>query len=246
MILDIYKDALEYSFQDGSRLLKLGIICFFNFLILPIFLQLGYSYRVTKIAVNGMINGREKLPDFNDAISMFIDGLKVFVVKFVYIIIPIIILAIFYVIAGLVGGYTSAAGSTIITIGAIVTIILGIIAYILSDLAICHMAAGDESLSSAFDFKGLFEIAKSIGWLRLIGFYIGLLLIMLVITLVVILVLALIFGIFGFITLGLGAGLAGVFGVGLIVMFAVFCFIVGPFLSILEARSIGLVYNLRD
>lgn len=53
MILDIYKDALEYSFQDGKRLVKLGIICLFNFLVLPIFLELGYSYRVTKVAVKG-------------------------------------------------------------------------------------------------------------------------------------------------------------------------------------------------
>lgn len=245
MILDIYKDAMEYSVQDGKRLIKLGIICLFNFLILPIFLQLGYSYRVTKVAVKGMINGDDALPDFSDAISMFIDGLKIFVVKFVYIIVPIIIFAIFMWAGRAVGG---SAGGIITGIGVILTVVIGVAAYILSDLAICHMAAEDEALSTAFDIKSLRAIAKSIGWLRLIGFYIGLLLIMLIITLLVVLVLVILFTIFGIFGSALagGAGLAGVLGVGFIVMFAIFCFIVGPFLSIFEARSIGLVYNLKE
>lgn len=245
MILDIYKDAMEYSVQDGKRLIKLGIICLFNFLILPIFLQLGYSYRVTKVAVKGMINGDDALPDFSDAISMFIDGLKIFVVKFVYIIVPIIIFAVFMWAGRAVGG---SAGGIITGIGVILTVVIGVVAYILSDLAVCHMAAEDEALSTAFDIKSLRAIAKSIGWLRLIGFYIGLLLIMLIITLVVILVLVILFTIFGIFGSALagGAGLVGVLGVGFIVMFAIFCFIVGPFLSIFEARSIGLVYNLKE
>ncbi len=245
MILDIYKDAMEYSVQDGKRLIKLGIICLFNFLILPIFLQLGYSYRVTKVAVKGMINGDDALPDFSDAISMFIDGLKIFVVKFVYIIVPIIIFAVFMWAGRAVGG---SAGGIITGIGVILTVVIGVVAYILSDLAVCHMAAEDEALSTAFDIKSLRAIAKSIGWLRLIGFYIGLLLIMLIITLVVILFLVILFTIFGIFGSALagGAGLVGVLGVGFIVMFAIFSFIVGPFLSIFEARSIGLVYNLKE
>lgn len=182
MILDIYKDALEYSFQDGKRLVKLGIICLFNFLVLPIFLELGYSYRVTKVAVKGMINGEDALPNFDDAISMFIDGLKVFVVKFVYMIVPIIIFAVLTYVGGVVGG---TAGSVITFIAAVIGIVLGIICYILSDLGICHMANLDEALSTAFDVKALREVADSIGWLRLIGFYIGLIIIMLVVIVIV-------------------------------------------------------------
>ena len=37
MILDIYKDALEYASIDGESLIKLGVISFLNFLIIPIF-----------------------------------------------------------------------------------------------------------------------------------------------------------------------------------------------------------------
>ena len=70
MILDIYKDALEYASIDGESLIKLGVISFLNFLIIPIFLQLEYSYRTCKIAVNGMINGDDKLTNFSDLISI--------------------------------------------------------------------------------------------------------------------------------------------------------------------------------
>lgn len=247
MILDIYKDALEYSFQDGKRLVKLGIICLFNFLILPIFLELGYSYRVTKAAVKGMIGGEDTLPNFDDAISMFIDGLKVFVVKFVYIIVPIIIFVVLMFIGNAVGA-SSTIGGIISFIGAVIGIVLGVVCYILSDLGICHMANGDESLSTAFDVKALCGIADSIGWLRLIGFYIGLLLIMFVIILIVSIILFLIFGIIGVSAAALtaGAGVEGVAILGVIVMSAVFCFIVVPFLTIFEARSIGLVYNLKE
>ena len=43
MILDIYKDAFEYAAQDISTLIKLGVLSFFGFLIIPIFLVLGYQ-----------------------------------------------------------------------------------------------------------------------------------------------------------------------------------------------------------
>ena len=46
---------------------------------------------ITKEEIDNLVNGGDELPNFDDAISMFIDGLKVFVVKFVYIIVPIIL-----------------------------------------------------------------------------------------------------------------------------------------------------------
>ena len=36
MILDIYKDALEYSAKDWKTLVILGVICLFSFLLLPL------------------------------------------------------------------------------------------------------------------------------------------------------------------------------------------------------------------
>ena len=51
MILDIFKDALEYSAQDWKTLVILGVIALFSFLLLPVFLITGYNYRVINTAV---------------------------------------------------------------------------------------------------------------------------------------------------------------------------------------------------
>ena len=59
MILDIYKDSLEYSAKDLKTLLILGVTYFLSFLLLPMFLIYGYSYRVTKISVEGMIQSED-------------------------------------------------------------------------------------------------------------------------------------------------------------------------------------------
>ena len=37
MILDIYKDSLEYSAKDWKTLVKLGVIALFSILLIPIF-----------------------------------------------------------------------------------------------------------------------------------------------------------------------------------------------------------------
>ena len=86
MILDIYKDALEYSAKDWKTLVILGVIALFSFLLLPAFLIKGYKYRVINNAVHGIINGSDPLPEFNDIIDMFVDGVKVVIVQIVYLI----------------------------------------------------------------------------------------------------------------------------------------------------------------
>ena len=91
MILDIYKDALEYSAKDWKTLVILGVICLFSFLLIPVFLLTGYNYRVINNAVHGIINGRDPLPEFNDLIDMFIDGVKVVIVQILYLLVPFIL-----------------------------------------------------------------------------------------------------------------------------------------------------------
>ena len=109
MILDIYKDSLEYSAKDWKTLVILGVICLFSFLLLPAFLITGYNYRVINTAVHGIINGRDPLPGFDDPIDMFVDGVKVVIVQVLYLIVPMIIFFVFALIAGHVSGVASSA-----------------------------------------------------------------------------------------------------------------------------------------
>lgn len=157
-----------------------------------------------------------------------------------------ILLLIFIFIMGVMSKFNLAGSVVIFIIGLIISFVSFIFCYIISDLAVAHMAVTDESISSALSIEELFNISKSIGWLRLIGFYLGLFLIIGVILVVIGFILSVIFAVFGMslsiINVGLGAGVSVV---AAFVIFIVFSVIVGPFLTIFKSRSIGLIYNLQ-
>lgn len=242
MILDIYKDALEYSAKDWKTLVILGVICLFSFLLLPAFLITGYNYRVINNAVHGIINGRDPLPKFDDLIEMFIDGVKVVIVQIAYLIVPAIIFFVFAIIAGQVTGVGSSA---IMLIGCLITLVVGVAACLMSQMGLCHMAYNDGAFSKAFDIKEIKGVIDDIGWFECIATYIGLIIITVVISVVVTAIIGILFTIFGISGAVLGANPSGVFVLGALVNSAVAMFIVGPYLSIFNARSIGLLYTMQ-
>lgn len=138
------------------------------FTLIPGFLFLGYEYKILEISTCGMINGTDKVPEFNNLKEMLINGAKVFLVKFIYFAIPIIILAVSniaflnHISRGIIG-----------TAGAIISIILGIILYFVSFISLSNMAA-HNNFKKAFDFKEIKEVILTIGPARYILFYIGL------------------------------------------------------------------------
>lgn len=232
MILDIYKDSLEYGVKDVKNLVIMGVMGLLGFLIIPAIMLEGYSYRVIQTATHGMINGNEPLPDFSNWKKMIIDGLKVIVVKIVYNIIPIIltILAFRYNFA--------------IIIAAIITFI---IFDMLSMVAIAHMSVNDDSLKSAFDFEEVFDIFKSIGVLRYLGFYLGLIVLDSVIIGIFCAVLLILLAV----CLGISS-LGGMFNPGnaiavsvLVILLLAFSFIIQPYITMINSRATGLVYNIR-
>ena len=242
MILDIYKDALEYSAQDWIKLVILGVICLFSFLLLPAFLITGYNYRVINTAVHGIINGRDSLPEFDDLISMFVDGVKVVIVEIVYIIVPAIVFLIFAIIAGQGEGVVSSA---LMIIGCIITFALVVAACLMSQMGLCHMAYNDGAFSKAFALTEIKEVIDEIGWFECIITYLGLIIITLVISIVVSAIIWIIFTVFGISGAVLGADPSGVFVLGALINSAISMFIVGPYLSIFNSRSIGLLYTMQ-
>ena len=242
MILDIYKDALEYSAKDWKTLVVLGVMCLFSFLLLPAFLITGYNYRVINTAVHGIINGRDPLPDFEDLIGMFVDGIKVVIVQFAYLIVPVLVFLIFAFIASAVEGVASTA---IMIIGCLITFALIIVACLMSQMALCHMAYNDGSFSKAFALNEIKQAIDEIGWFNCIATYLGLIIITLVISLVVTAIIYAIFTVFGLSGFALGVDASGVFALGILINSLVTMFIVGPYLSIFNARSIGLLYTMQ-
>ena len=242
MILDIYKDSLEYSAKDWKTLIILGIICFFSFLILPIFLIPGYNYRVIDTAVHGIINGKDPLPSFDDIISMFVDGVKIVIVQIAYLIPPVLIFALFIIIAS---NLTNTLASAVIIIGALLTFATGVIGYLMMQMGICHMANSDGAFTKAFAFQEIKEVIDSIGWFNCILTCLGLIIITIALSVIVTGLIGIIFSVLGFSGFALGVNATGVFLLGTIINILVSLFIVGPYLSIFNARSIGLLYNTQ-
>ena len=242
MILDIYKDALEYSAKDWKKLVLLGVICFFSFLLLPAFLITGYNYRVINTAVHGIINGRDPLPEFDDLISMFIDGVKVVIVQIAYLIVPCIIFLIFAVAAGSIDGTLS---SVLLLIGCLLAFVCFVVSELMIQMGICHMAYNEGAFSKAFAFSEIKEVIDEIGWFECLMTLIGLIIITVVISSVVTALIGLIFAAFGFSGAVLGADPSGIFLLGVFINSAVAMFIVGPYLSIFNSRSIGLLYTMQ-
>jgi hypothetical protein len=204
----------------------------------------GYSYRVTKISVEGMINGNDPLPEFDNVIDMFVDGIKVVLVYLVYLLIPIIIFLLFAAISSSVGGYGE---SVLMAIGSILTFVGLLFAYLMSMFGVANMANYEDSLSKAFDYKEIIEIIKSVGVVRSIGAYLGLVVISLALYITVFLLILFIFGFFGIFTGALGFNMAagGIFIAGFLIAYLVMLFIVGPYVMILQSRVSGLLYNLH-
>ncbi len=244
MLLDIYKDALEYSMQDKVTLLKLGICMLLSVLIVPLFLVLGYEYRVLDISTKGMVNGNEKLPEFNDLVGMFVDGLKVFLVNIVYMIIPILIYLAFAIASGGLSNLHSGIGNGIGIFGLIVFIIVLFIFFFMSLMAVTNMVAHDGALKKAFDFEGIWNIIDNIGWFRYVLFYIGLIIaqgVIVALTAIISVILQVI------VVLGLGGLNAGVASLGSLIItflvFLVFSLILQPYMSVFRNRALGLIYE---
>ena len=242
MILDIYKDALEYSAKDWKTLVILGVICLFSFLFLPAFLITGFNYRVINTAVHGIINGRDPLPGFDDPIDMFIDGVKVVIVQVIYLLVPMIIFLVFALIAGHISGIASGV---LIFIGCLITLVVGVAACLMSQMGICHMAYNDGAFSKAFALSEIKEVIDEIGWFECILTYIGLIIIVFVISVVVTTLIGSIFALFGVSGAFLGVDPSGILLLGTFINSTIAMFIVGPYLSIFASRSMGLLYTMQ-
>lgn len=216
---DIISDSIKYPSSSWGKVLILGIITIASILIVPLFLLLGYMFRIIKATLAGI----DELPEFDEIGDMFVDGLKVFVVGFVYAI-PVWILS---AIIGLITGGNSAATVTSLgtgyglafILGNIVFFIIAVIIGLIELMAIANMAYNDGDLGTAFRFSEILDIIATIGW----GKYI--------ITYIVIVILA-----------AIGA-MIGVLTMFVLIGFILLPLIILPYLIMFEARGIGLLFT---
>ncbi|MDL2271175.1 DUF4013 domain-containing protein, partial [Methanobrevibacter sp. OttesenSCG-928-I08] len=169
MILEIYRDSLEYTFKDIT-ILKIGILSILSILILPIIILAGYSYRTIFIGINSMINKNKKKPSFDNIKEMSIQGLKILIITFLYNL-PAIIITYILAIQGHILQIITFANEFKVSFHIEVIAILFLIWFIsqiLTSVAIPYMVDNEGSLKEGLNIKKVFQIIKNVGVLNYI------------------------------------------------------------------------------
>ena len=166
--------SIEENISESFRFAKDGlvghwgrwiILIILNCIPIVNFIASGYIVKIYK--------GGKIAPELEGYGRLFINGVLLFIIGVIYIIIPFILIC-----AGLFLGAleASATGLIIALIGIIVVIILGLFA-----LLGCVRFAKTGDVAEAFNFKAILEKINEIGWGHYILSYIA---IMVVITLI--------------------------------------------------------------
>ncbi len=216
---DDLNQAAQYTGSIFQRLSELLILIIVSIIPIVNFIALGYYARI--IRDSPASKNTPKLERYGE---MFFEGLKIFVVTIIWLIIIAIIaviIAIPFIAAAVLNNFTNPAhffsaggifalGGFLIVIG-IITFLLGIFAF----MGIIHMVK-TNSFGNAFTFGEIFRRIGKIGWIRYLAFFVAV-----------------------FIAAAIVGALTGALGpIG---------WVLGAFLSVLEglffSRTIGLMYD---
>ena len=157
------EDALRYPTTGEKALERLligGVLIMLSVFVLPIFLVYGYLVR----SLAAVAAGHEEPPAFDEWEELFVDGLKAFVVAFVYAIVPVVLVVAFFVpvsVSTAVGG--NGPSGFLAGIGALAflaAVFVGIaVAYVV--MAALSNFAVEGRVGAAFDFGTVGRLATS-------------------------------------------------------------------------------------
>ena len=186
---DVISDSLRYPTSNWSKLVIVGVLLLISFLIIPLFLVLGYMFRVIKASLAGV----EELPAFEEWVEMLVEGIKLLLVYIIYSL-PAIIIALISFISlwsslKSLTYITQANGTTVtpdmffaffggtVLIGLIIAGLYSLVIYPIMAVAIGNMAYYNGEFSAAFRFNEILSIISQIGWVDLIIWYIVLIMV---------------------------------------------------------------------
>jgi hypothetical protein len=227
---DVISDSMRYPSSNWTKVIILGVLFLISFLIVPLFLALGYLFRVIKAS----LAGSEELPEFEEWGEMLIDGIKIFLVNIIYTL-PALIISIFLFVTlwssiwsmsylSQISGsaspdiFYSIFGGTFL-LGIIVAGIYMLVIYPIIAVALGNMAYYDGEFGSAFRLSEIIAIISDIGWVDLIIWYVVVLIVAMVITFI-----------------------GGIIGIIPILGWIILIFIVYPYIYLFYGRSIAWLY----
>jgi hypothetical protein len=157
----IIEDSFGYAKEGLVGKWDTWILLIFSCIIFPLYL--GYVIRICR--------GANQSPQFENWGSMFIYGIRLFIVGLIYAI-PILILSfVLFGSADMIRSSVSPStiGGLIIAVlmGAIIIIIVGIITWLIVMTAGVRFARTD-SIGEAFNFGAIFTHIGKIGWMTYI------------------------------------------------------------------------------
>ena len=156
------EDGLSYPVRGDwiGRIIIGGVLGFFSFLILPIFVIQGYLFKV----MEGTIRGGDTPPEFTDWGELLTRGIGVTVIGISYSIIPLFLYGfVAFSLLG-VGGYVGGdagglmAGIGILAILALLPVLLFV--YYLIPAAVANYASTGD-LMAGFDFTKIFGVVTT-------------------------------------------------------------------------------------
>jgi hypothetical protein len=250
---EILGDALRYPLSDPKKLFMFGIIfviatLYSNFttqgaanialiLFLLIFALLsyvmigGYQIRILR----GTMAGFDELPEFDDLLDMFVDGLKVVVVGIICAIPLVIVIGLlFYGLVFAPVGLTNLSVHNpsaifFIAIFAIIVILIILLLYPLILMMLANMVYNNSKIESAFKFGEIFNKISNIGWGNFLLWYIVIGIIYLIISVIGLVIMAF----FNLIHLKIVGGV-------------LYPLIIGSYMAIFIYRAVALFYISGD
>lgn len=164
------EEAIAYprAGDDAAKTILIGgVLALLSVLVIPALLLLGYLVRVLRSAEAG----EEVPPEFEDWTDLFVDGVKAFVVVFVYSLLPWLVLAVTAggTIAGLAGpGELQPGAIAGAMLGLAVGGILWLLAFYVIPAALASFAEQDR-IGAAFSTSVLGDVLTdsryAVGWL---------------------------------------------------------------------------------
>lgn len=170
---EIVKDSLGYPFSDWKKFLIFGVIVLMGILfvqfarlsgylalvilVLGFLIQIfeyGYLFRIIKSSLNGLMEP----PEFNNWSDMFRDGIKIFIILFVYLIPPFMIIKFTEIFL-------------IPYPGIIIAVIYVIIMLPFIALEVVQMADHNIGSKDMFKFREMLNKIGTLGWNRFIKWY---------------------------------------------------------------------------
>ncbi|MFB6154608.1 MAG: DUF4013 domain-containing protein [Haloferacaceae archaeon] len=176
-------ESIEYLRNSDDWVLTVvigGVLGLLSVFVVPTFLVLGYAMRV----VRRTMRGDEEPPVFDDWGDLFVDGLKAFVVAFVYGFVPGIVAMVFvgFGFLGIVGGSgadsggLAALGGITAVLGVLLALVLGLVAAYITPAALANYAETDR-IGAGFEFGALRPVLTSgkyaTAWLTAVALLVG-------------------------------------------------------------------------